>query len=123
MKVNIDGELRHLFAVWYENDVVKLIDQRKLPERIEVFEARNSDEIAFAIKDMVVRGAPAIGVTAAYGLAMAKKNGENMDEAVFVIERVNCNKVAVSKIAGNFPHVKGLNQAASSYSSVKIYSL
>jgi len=87
MKVNIDGELRHLFAVWYENDVVKLIDQRKLPERIEVFEARNSDEIAFAIKDMVVRGAPAIGVTAAYGLAMAKKNGENMDEAVQKIWR------------------------------------
>lgn len=82
MKVNIEGELRHLFAVWYENDSVKLIDQRKLPEKIEIFEAKNSDEIAFAIKDMVVRGAPAIGVTAAYGLAMAKKKGENMDEAV-----------------------------------------
>ena len=82
MKVNIDGELKHLFAVWYENDVVKLIDQRKLPEKIEVFEAKNSDDIAFAIKDMVVRGAPAIGVTAAFGLAMAKKNKEDMEEAV-----------------------------------------
>lgn len=82
MKVNIDGELKHLFAVWYENDVVKLIDQRKLPEKIEVFEAKNSDDIAYAIKDMVVRGAPAIGVTAAFGLAMAKKNEEDMEEAV-----------------------------------------
>ena len=82
MKVNIDGELKHLFAVWYENDVVKLIDQRKLPEKIEVFEAKNSDDIAYAIKDMVVRGAPAIGVTAAFGLAMAKKNKEDMEEAV-----------------------------------------
>ena len=82
MKVNIDGELKHLFAVWYENDVVKLIDQRKLPEKIEVFEAKNSDDIAYAIKDMVVRGAPAIGVTAAFGLAMAKKNKEDLEEAV-----------------------------------------
>ena len=82
MKVNIDGELKHLFAVWYENDVVKLIDQRKLPEKIEVFEAKNSDDISYAIKDIVVRGAPAIGVTAAFGLAMAKKNKEDMEEAV-----------------------------------------
>ncbi|KAA8922860.1 S-methyl-5-thioribose-1-phosphate isomerase [Thermoplasma sp.] len=82
MKVVIDGEVRTLKAVWYEDDEVKLIDQRKLPEKIEIFEAKNSDDIAYAIKNMVVRGAPAIGVTAAYGLAMAKKKGENMDEAV-----------------------------------------
>lgn len=79
MKVNVDGEVRHLFAVWYEDNAVKLIDQRKLPDKIEVFTASNSDEIAYAIKDMVVRGAPAIGVTAAYGLAMAKAKGEDME--------------------------------------------
>lgn len=82
MKVNVDGEVKHLFAVWYEEDNVKLIDQRKLPESIEVFTATNSDEIAYAIKDMVVRGAPAIGVTAAYGLAMSKLKGEDMDAVV-----------------------------------------
>lgn len=82
MKANIDGELRHLFAVWMEKGVVRLIDQRKLPEKVEIFDAHNSDEIAHSIKDMLVRGAPAIGVTAAYGLAMAKMNGENMDSAV-----------------------------------------
>lgn len=82
MKMNIDGEMRHLFAVWMENGTVRLIDQRKLPEKVEFFEARNSDDIALAIKDMLVRGAPAIGVTAAYGLAMAKNNGEDMDAAV-----------------------------------------
>lgn len=82
MKVNIDGEVKHLFAVWYENDTVKLIDQRKLPDRIEIFEARNSDDVAFAIKDMVVRGAPAIGVAAAFGLAMSKHRGEEMDSVV-----------------------------------------
>ncbi len=87
MKVNIDGETRHLFAVWYEDDVVKLIDQRKLPEKIEVFLASSTDDIAFAIKDMVVRGAPAIGVTAAYGLAMAKLKGEDMSVAVDKISK------------------------------------
>lgn len=87
MKVNIDGDVKHLFAVWYEDDKVKLIDQRKLPEKIEVFEASTSDDIAFAIKDMVVRGAPAIGVTAAYGLAMAKANGEDMDPVVEKISK------------------------------------
>ena len=82
MKVNIDGEVKHLLAVWYENDTVKLIDQRKLPDKLEVYEAKDSDEIAYAIKDMVVRGAPAIGVTAAYGLAMAKVKGEEMNAVV-----------------------------------------
>lgn len=82
MRVNVDGEVKHLFAVWYEDDTVKLIDQRKLPEKIEVFDAKNSDDIAYAIKEMVVRGAPAIGVTAAYGLAMAKIKGEIMDGVV-----------------------------------------
>lgn len=82
MKVNVDGEIKHLFAVWYENDTVKLIDQRQLPDKIEIFEAKNSDDVAFAIKDMVVRGAPAIGVTAAFGLAMAKIKGEDMGPVV-----------------------------------------
>ncbi len=82
MKVLLDGSERNMQAVWYEKDSVHLIDQRKIPESLEIFVANNSDEIAFAIKDMVVRGAPAIGVTAAYGLAMASANKEDMSIAV-----------------------------------------
>ncbi len=82
MKVNIDGEVKHLFAVWYENDTVRLIDQRKLPDKVEIFDAKTSDDVAFAIKDMVVRGAPAIGVAAAFGLAMAQIKGEDMEAVV-----------------------------------------
>ncbi|MEM0158453.1 MAG: S-methyl-5-thioribose-1-phosphate isomerase [Thermoplasmataceae archaeon] len=82
MKINIDGQTRHLLAVWFENNAVRLIDQRKIPQSVEIFDARTSDDIAFAIKEMVVRGAPAIGVTAAYGLALAKQNKEDMDSAV-----------------------------------------
>ncbi|MEM0155561.1 MAG: S-methyl-5-thioribose-1-phosphate isomerase [Thermoplasmataceae archaeon] len=87
MKVIVDGEEKNLFAVWYENDTVRLVDQRKLPEKIEIFDAKNTDDIVHAIKDMLVRGAPAIGVTAAFGLAMAKHNEENMDSAVDKISK------------------------------------
>lgn len=48
-----------------------LLDQRFLPVREEYFVCRNADEIIFAIQNMVVRGAPAIGVTAAWGCWLA----------------------------------------------------
>ncbi|MHB1439599.1 MAG: S-methyl-5-thioribose-1-phosphate isomerase [Cuniculiplasma sp.] len=82
MKINFEGEERKFKSVWFENNTVMLIEQRSLPEKLEFFKAKNSDDIAYAIKHMVVRGAPAIGVTAAFGLALARKNGENMEEAV-----------------------------------------
>ena len=50
---------------------VRLIDQRRLPGRFEVLSYTQPNELAAAIRDMVVRGAPAIGITAAYGLALA----------------------------------------------------
>ncbi len=87
MKINVDGEIRTLFAVWYHDNTVKLIDQRKIPDKVEIFTATNTEDIVFAIKDMVVRGAPAIGVTAAFGLAMAKLNNEDMNEAVSHISK------------------------------------
>ncbi|OWP57265.1 MAG: S-methyl-5-thioribose-1-phosphate isomerase [Thermoplasmatales archaeon B_DKE] len=87
MKVIVDGQEKNLLAVWYENHEVKLVDQRKLPEKIEIFEAKTTDDIVHAIKDMLVRGAPAIGVTAAYGLAMAKQNKEDMEAAVEKISK------------------------------------
>lgn len=87
MKIKIDGEEKTLFAVWYHDNTVKLIDQRKIPDKVEIFTATNTEDIVFAIKDMVVRGAPAIGVTAAFGLAMAKLNDEDMKKAVDEISK------------------------------------
>lgn len=63
---------KEMKSLWREGDEIKMIDQRKLPEKIEIFVARNEKEIAYAIKEMVVRGAPAIGAAAAYGVALAK---------------------------------------------------
>ena len=61
-------------ALWFENGSIKFIDQRKLPYKLEYFTAKTVEECAFAIKDMVVRGAPAIGVAAAYGMVLGKEN-------------------------------------------------
>ena len=51
--------------------VVKMIDQRKLPKQFEIVECRDYRAVASAIKDMTIRGAPAIGAAAAFGLALA----------------------------------------------------
>ncbi|HEY9677974.1 MAG TPA: S-methyl-5-thioribose-1-phosphate isomerase [Drouetiella sp.] len=52
-----------------EGDRVMLVDQRHLPYKLEMFDATSLDDMCFAITDMVVRGAPSIGVAAAFGLA------------------------------------------------------
>ncbi len=51
--------------------VVKMIDQRRLPHDVQIVECRDYQAVADAIKDMTVRGAPAIGAAAAFGLALA----------------------------------------------------
>jgi len=58
-------------TVFWEDNKVKMIDQRILPARFEVVELTDHKSVARAITDMVVRGAPAIGATAAFGLALA----------------------------------------------------
>jgi methylthioribose-1-phosphate isomerase len=56
--------------LYFENGVLRLIDQTKLPGETIWHEYSSSDQVAKAIKDMIVRGAPAIGVTAAYGIVI-----------------------------------------------------
>lgn len=57
-----------------ENKSVETIDQRKLPFLNQIFEIKTMEEAYFAIAEMVVRGAPLIGVTAAYGMFLAAQN-------------------------------------------------
>jgi methylthioribose-1-phosphate isomerase len=54
-----------------EPQKVQVIDQRKLPFQFEVMDLETVEDVFFAIKEMVVRGAPLIGVTAAYGIYLA----------------------------------------------------
>ncbi|HEX2045942.1 MAG TPA: S-methyl-5-thioribose-1-phosphate isomerase [Gaiellaceae bacterium] len=64
-----------------EGDTVVLLDQRRLPEEVVYLECRSAAEVAEAIRTLAVRGAPAIGIAAAYGYALAAARGESLDEA------------------------------------------
>ena len=75
-------------TIWFENNLVKIIDQTKLPHQFRIKELKTVKDSINAIKTMEVRGAPLIGATAAYGLVLSivekndlsflKKSGEDL---------------------------------------------
>ena len=69
-------------TVWMQDSSVYMINQLLLPFKFEIYQSKNHIETANAIKTMIVRGAPAIGATGAYGLAQAalQYQGENFDD-------------------------------------------
>ena len=71
--MNVDGKPYR--TIWLANDgwTVEIIDQTKLPFSFEVVELKDCAAAATAIRDMWVRGAPLIGATAAYGMALAMR--------------------------------------------------
>ncbi|SHJ74363.1 methylthioribose-1-phosphate isomerase [Tangfeifania diversioriginum] len=76
---------KHYHTIWLKKDdpqTVQVIDQRKIPFQFEVFNLRTVDDTYFAIKEMVVRGAPLIGITAAFGMYLALLNTKqkNLEE-------------------------------------------
>jgi len=81
--MKIDGE--HLQSIWYEpeTDEVCIIDQTRLPHQIEILSLQSLDDACEAISSMQVRGAPLIGVTAAYGIYLALRDDpKNLNFAV-----------------------------------------
>jgi len=77
----------------WDGKALELIDQRKLPQTEEYVRCTTSDCVAAAIKDMVVRGAPAIGAAAAFGYVIgAMENSKNLTE-----ERMNAIKGKLAK--------------------------
>jgi len=71
MEAMIDGIKRNIRALSFENGKLKLIDQRKLPHSLEFFECKSAEDVCFAIQNMIVRGAPLIGLAGAYGTYFA----------------------------------------------------
>jgi len=61
----------HYRTIWVESGAVRIIDQTRLPHEFRVIALETLDQAATAIRDMQVRGAPLIGATAAYGVAIA----------------------------------------------------
>jgi methylthioribose-1-phosphate isomerase len=64
-----------------DEPAVVLLDQRRLPQEVAEVRCRSAAEVAAAIRTMAVRGAPAIGVAAAYGMALARLRKEDLREA------------------------------------------
>ncbi len=81
------GDLAPEQIVRLEEDgpAVVLLDQRRLPDEVADVRCTTAAEVADAIRDMVVRGAPAIGIAAAYGLALAALRGDDLAEAERVL--------------------------------------
>lgn len=82
MKVKINNKSKSYRTVWFEKGIVKLIDQPKLPFQFGIHHCKDYKECAEAIQTMIVRGAPAIGATAAYATAQAalKAPDDGFDE-------------------------------------------
>ena len=65
-------------TIWFENNVVKIIDQTKLPHQFIIKDLKTVESAINAIKKMEVRGAPLIGATAAYGLVLSIIENNNL---------------------------------------------
>src|ERR1051325_3822572 len=85
MNVTASGRTRHFRTVTFDSarNALQLIEQRLLPHRFEIISTADFRQTAQAIRDMVVRGAGAIGATAAYGLAQGARAFRGRDRKKF----------------------------------------
>ncbi len=115
--------MSQLKIISFENDRLILLDQRKLPHRVCYVRIKNSEETSDAIKDMVARGAPLIGITSCYGYALGcieevfASNADLIKHMDMVKQRLlNSRPTAVNlkwaldKMEGKFNSLKGLTQ-------------
>jgi methylthioribose-1-phosphate isomerase len=79
-----------IYPIRWQNDHVVLIDQTRLPEEYNLIEIKRSQDMVMAIKTMIVRGAPAIGVAAAYGLYLGAReiNSDHREDFLKQLETV-----------------------------------
>lgn len=104
--MRINGETREYRTVWMEEQNIHMIDQSLLPHRFEIFETRDHRETAEAIRNMTVRGAGAIGVTAAYGVTQAALQApeERFEEFRTYVEEAARSLKATRPTAVNLSH-------------------
>src|SRR3990172_7822862 len=86
-------------TIEWQSDSVVMIDQRKLPAQEPYVRCKTAAEVARAIKTMVIRGAPAIGVAAAMGIALGMRRSKALGTKQFAVE---LNKLA-EVMAGTRP--------------------
>src|SRR6187455_3753149 len=73
-------------TIEWQPDAVVMIDQRKLPGQETYVTCKTANEVAKAIKTMVIRGAPAIGVAAAMGIALGMRKSKSQGTRQFAVE-------------------------------------
>jgi methylthioribose-1-phosphate isomerase len=74
----------HVYPVVWNEDRVLLIDQNRLPNEYAVVDVHRYEDMAWAIETMIVRGAPAIGVAAAYGIYLGAREIQATDRSKFL---------------------------------------
>jgi methylthioribose-1-phosphate isomerase len=86
----MNSSTNQVFSIIWHNDSVSLIDQTRLPNEYTFVEISRCEDMARAIKTMIVRGAPAIGVAAAYGMYLGAREIEtgNRDEFLNRLEKI-----------------------------------
>ncbi|MDD5686415.1 MAG: S-methyl-5-thioribose-1-phosphate isomerase [Elusimicrobia bacterium] len=105
-------------TLYLENNILKVLDQRLLPSKVFYISCRNHEDVYKCIKDMAVRGAPAIGVTAGYGMYIAccEKNYKNILEMKKCITNIGKYLVSSRPTAVNlFWAVERINKIVNSY--------
>ncbi len=82
--------MQDYFSVRWVDGVVKMLDQRLLPGKIEYVDLTSCWEVAEAIREMLIRGAPAIGIAAGFGLALTASHSDTKDHAE-LIQNLRCD--------------------------------
>ena len=92
-------------TIWFESNIVKIIDQTKLPHKFIIKDLKTVKDAINAIKEMEVRGAPLIGATAAYGLVLAivEKNDQSFLNK-------SAEKLINSKISNSISNLKAFSR-------------
>ena len=84
-------------VAWQDNSIV-MVDQRKLPGREVYVRCKNAKDVARAITTMVIRGAPAIGVAAAMGIALGMRLSKSTGTRQFAVEfNQTCDLMAATR--------------------------
>ncbi len=104
-------------TIEWRDGVVRMIDQRVLPGRLVFLQARTVDELCDAIRTMAVRGAPALGVAGAMGMALATVTGEHPDDAA---TRIRATRPTAVNLAWGV--ARGLAAADPVAEAVRLYA-
>jgi methylthioribose-1-phosphate isomerase len=94
--MNTTYSKHNLKTMYWKDNLLYLLDQTLLPQEVEYLVCGTYQDVIEAIKTMVVRGAPAIGVAAAFGMALADQAGEDMDKVAEEIKSARPTAVNLS---------------------------